>query len=79
MKLINQSIEILTMTPNIIQLIEQAGRTCYKSEAKITDDSAAKFVKGLIKSGHTSVLEHGNITVKIITNRGVSHELVRQY
>jgi len=71
MKLINQSFKIVTMTPDIVQLIEQAGRTCYKSEAKITDHSAIKFVKGLIKSGHNSVLEHGNVTVKIISNRSV--------
>lgn len=58
-------------------LIELAGRTCYKSEDKITKDSAAAFVKRIIKSGHHSVIEHVNITVRFITNRGVTHELVR--
>lgn len=61
----------------ILRKLERAGRTCYKSESKITDDSAAVFCCALIKSGHHSVLEHVNVTVRIITNRGVSHELVR--
>lgn len=77
MKIIEQSHEILAVTENITNLIETAGRTCYKSEDKITDDSADKFIKGIIKSGHESVIEHGNITVKFVTDRGVTHELVR--
>ena len=48
-----------------------------KSEDKITNDSAAKFVRGIIKSGHESVLEHGTISVKFICDRGVTHEIVR--
>ncbi len=59
------------------QLLELAGRTCYKSEAKITSESAWRFVRGLIENGHESVIEHFNITVKFICDRGVSHELVR--
>jgi len=61
----------------ILRKIEDAGRTCYKSEDKATDDSARKFVSGVIKAGHYSVIEHHNITVKIITDRGVTHEIVR--
>lgn len=61
----------------VLRKIETAGRTCYKSEDKITDDSAMKFVAGVIKAGHYSVIEHHNITVKIITDRGVTHEIVR--
>ncbi len=61
----------------ILRKIEAAGRTCYKSEDKATNDSAIKFVSGVIKSGHYSVIEHHNITVKIITDRGVTHEIVR--
>jgi thymidylate synthase (FAD) len=57
--------------------IELAGRTCYKSEDRITADSAAGFCAGLIRSGHESVLEHEKITVKFVCDRGVSHELVR--
>ena len=61
----------------ILQKLELIGRTCYKSEDKITEDSAAKFVAGLIKRGHEAMLEHASITVKFVTDRGISHEIVR--
>ena len=61
----------------LLRQIELAGRTCYKSEDKITDESAAKFVRGIIKSGHEAVIEHGAITVRFICDRGVTHEIVR--
>ena len=78
MKIINASTEILTpITGDEIQRIEYAGRTCYKSEDKITDDSAKKFVENLIKRGHEAMLEHSSLSVKFICDRGVSHELVR--
>ncbi len=77
MKLIKQSYEILDLSKNALQMLEQAGRTCYKSEDKITDDSAIRFVKTLISRGHHAMIEFGDITVRFITNRGVTHELVR--
>lgn len=78
MKIINASTEILTpITGDEIQRIEYAGRTCYKSEDKITDDSAKKFVGNLIKRGHEAMLEHSSLSIKFICDRGVSHELVR--
>ncbi len=61
----------------VLKHIEKAGRTCYKSEEKITDESARKFVKSIIKRGHESVIEHFSVTVRIICDRGVSHEIVR--
>lgn len=61
----------------VYKSIELAGRTAYKSEDKITADSAGKFIKGIRKRGHESVLEHFNITVRFITDRGVTHEIVR--
>lgn len=61
----------------LLQKIEQVGRTCYKSEDKIGIGSAEKFVSRLISSGHESVIEHGSITVRVICDRGVSHEIVR--
>lgn len=61
----------------ILKRIECAGRTCYKSEAKITPDSAREFVKRILSSGHESVIEHESVTVRIICDRGVSHEIVR--
>jgi thymidylate synthase (FAD) len=60
-----------------LQLIELAGRTCYKSEKLITSESAQKFVQTILKNGHESVIEHSAMTVKFICDRGVTHELVR--
>jgi len=61
----------------IVKLIERAGRVCYKSEDKITDDSAKVFVSKIKNMKHESVLEHYNITVHFVCNRGFTHELVR--
>lgn len=79
MKLIEQGFELIDVLDpmNMLQKIERAGRTCYKSEDKITQTSAEGFVQRILKSGHHSVIEHVNITVRFITNRGVTHELVR--
>jgi len=79
MRVISPSHEITYMPePGIVlQAIEAAGRTCYKSEDRITQDSAAGFVRRIVKSGHHSVLEHMSITVRFTCDRGVSHELVR--
>lgn len=75
MKLIEQSHNTLHIDD--LKRIEIAGRTCYKSEDKITADSADKFVRMLIKRGHSAMLEHGSASVHFTTNRGVTHELVR--
>ena len=75
MKLIEQSHETLHIDD--LNRVEIAGRTCYKSEDKITEDSADSFVRMLIKRRHEAMLEHGSATVRFVTNRGVSHELVR--
>lgn len=79
MKIIKPYTEIITPLDGdeILKHIELCGRVCYKSEAKITDDSARKFVAGIIERGHESVLEHYSITVRFVCDRGVSHELVR--
>lgn len=79
MRLIKASYEILSKIDreDILKGIEVAGRTCYKSEDKITEDSASKFVNMISDRGHMSVIEHKSITVKFICDRGVSHELVR--
>lgn len=61
----------------VLQKIEAAARTCYKSEGKIQEGSAAKMVASLIKSGHEAMLEHASVTVKFVVDRGISHELVR--
>ena len=79
MKIVKPSVEILTDIngEEILKHIERVGRVCYKSEDKITEDSAKRFVSMLIKNGHEAVIEHFNITVKFITDRGITHEIVR--
>jgi thymidylate synthase (FAD) len=83
MKIIEPSYEILTPISDggieELKRIERAARTCYKSEDKMTDDgeSAKKIVKMLVEHGHDAMLEHSSLTVRFITDRGVSHELVR--
>lgn len=64
MKLINQSHEIIN-EPDKLKLIEIAGRLCWKSEDKITDDSVGKFVRQLVRRGHLSVIEHAHIAFKV--------------
>lgn len=70
MKLIKQSFEILDQQcglEGIYKQIERAGRTCYKSEDKITEDSAKEFVDRMIKSGHGAMLEHGTVYLAMPT------------
>ena len=63
--------------PALLRRIEAAGRVCYKSEDRITEGSAERFIKMIVKSGHESVLEHEKITAKVVCDRGVTHEIVR--
>ena len=79
MKIIEPSIEIISKIngEEILKTLEQCGRVCYKSEDKITEDSAKKFIGNIIKSGHEAVIEHYSITVKFICDRAVTHEIVR--
>lgn len=79
MRIIQPSIEIIDAPSYdaMLKKIEQIGRVCYKSEDKITEDSAEQFVRGIIKRGHESVIEHCSISVKVICDRGVTHEIVR--
>ena len=83
MKVIKPSFEILTPISEggikELQMIERIGRVCYKSEDKISPDgvSAKKFVKMLIDRGHEAMIEHSQLSVLFVCDRGVSHELVR--
>ena len=77
MKIIDQSWQFENKPENVLEVLERAARTCYKSEDKIAGGSAEKLIAALIKNGHHSVLEHVNISVRIITDRAVTHELVR--
>lgn len=77
MKIIQQTWQWIQKPHSPLQIIESAGRTCYKSEDKITDSSAEKFAHMLVSRKHLSVIEHISASVRFITNRGVTHELVR--
>ena len=79
MKIIEPSVELAGEidSEKIMKHIEMAGRVCYKSESRISDKSAEKFIANIIKSGHESVIEHVSITFKIICDRGITHEIVR--
>ncbi|MBF0121702.1 MAG: FAD-dependent thymidylate synthase [Desulfobacterales bacterium] len=77
MRIVKQSWSWVNKPEFPLVVIETAGRTCYKSEDKITKDSAMEFVKRILTKGHESVIEHASASVRFITNRGVTHELVR--
>lgn len=79
MRVIKPSYEIIDKldAAEILKKIELCGRVCYKSEDKISEESAKKFVSNIIKRGHESVLEHFSFSVRFITDRGISHEIVR--
>ena len=86
MKMVAPSAELLAVTPQALLLVERAGRACYKSEGKMDCECgrcarcvtrASAFVSRLISRGHESVLEHAAATVHVVTDRGISHEIVR--
>ena len=82
MKIIKPSFEILSATTpdlviNQLKIIELAGRNCYKSEDRICEGSYDKMIGMLRMKKHLSVLEHGNMTVRMIGSRAFSHQLVR--
>ena len=79
MKIIDPHVELINSPSyaTALHTIEIAGRTCYRSEDKMTDDSAEAFIRRIIRRGHESVLEHVCVTVKFTCDRGVSHEIVR--
>ena len=61
----------------IMKMIEEAGRTCYKSEDRIKENSYVAFIERLVRRGHEAMLEHGYATAHFRIDRGISHELVR--
>lgn len=77
MKVVKQQVENLSCTPNALQLIEVAGRKCYQSKVSDWVNSSERFTKMIIERGHESVLEHASATFNVITDRGISHEIVR--
>lgn len=83
MKLINSKVEILEPTgytiDDVYKQIEIAGRTCYKSEDKITPTSAKEFVDRMIKSGHGAMLEHGTVYLRIPIQDGNAEKYKRNH
>lgn len=77
MRILRSGAEILCYTEGLEELIEAAGRVCWKSEERIAPGSAAKFIHMLKTKNHSSVLEHGSITVRFVLDRGIGNELVR--
>lgn len=82
MKLIKPNLEILEQQPGldgIYKQIELAGRICYKSEDKITEDSAKAFVDRMIASGHGAMLEHGTVYLKVKDTKTIDKYLINKY
>lgn len=77
MKIVKPSVTFLGAAFDSVKLIERAGRTAYKSEDQITDDSADAFVRKIREREHESVVEHAVASMLIVCDRGVSHEIVR--
>lgn len=78
MRLIKQGFEIIEQPSGLegmYKMIEMAGRTCYKSEDKITETSAKEFVDRMIKSGHGAMLEHGTVYLDMPNSAG-NYDLV---
>lgn len=80
MRVVEEQYEILTDIFNplaFLKAIEHAGRTCYKSYDKTTEDSCKAFCKMLISRNHEAVLEHASLSVKFTVDRAIANELVR--
>ena len=79
MKIIHPRVELINPPEykELLNIVETAGRVCYKSEDKIKEGSAEEFIRNVIKRGHEAVIEHGVLTAKFVCDRGVTHEIVR--
>jgi thymidylate synthase (FAD) len=79
MKVIDPSFSFMHLPDGefVLRHLELAARTCYKSEDKADAESARKLLSRIVRLGHDSVLEHISVTVRIVCDRGVTHELVR--
>jgi thymidylate synthase (FAD) len=76
MEIVKPSVELLSITPNALHLIEVCGRIAYQSEAD-KELGPKPFVRKILKLGHESVIEHAVATFRIVCDRGVTHEIVR--
>lgn len=76
MKIVPEQVTLEWITPDAEKVIEAAGRTCYKSSPR-GEGSEIHFIRMLIDRGHEAMLEHASASFRIITDRGISHEIVR--
>lgn len=79
MEIVNRQVKLVSTQDyaEVLRIIELCGRNCYHSEGAIKEGSAEKFIKGIIKADHTSVLEHCNLTFEIICDRAVMAQMTR--
>jgi thymidylate synthase (FAD) len=78
MKIVEPKVDFITATPNIGQVIELGARNCYKSEDKIGEGSDERLFNQIVKQHHhDSVVEHGSITIRIITDRAMLAQITR--
>jgi len=73
MRIVEPSVRLVHATPDPARIVEEMGRICYQSSGETGGD----FTRMLVKRGHESVLEHVSAGFRIVTDRGVTHELVR--
>mgnify|MGYP003307600584 CR=1 FL=1 len=71
------SVVVVNYTPNPVEHVSRIARTCYQSEQPDSYEEHEKLVRRLIDRGHTAMIEFASITFCIITDRGITHELVR--
>jgi thymidylate synthase (FAD) len=76
-EIVKPHVTIESSFEGIMPLLERAGRTCYRSEDKIGDGTADGFIRGIMRRGHESVIEHATVSVRIVCDRSCSHQLVR--
>lgn len=78
MKIVQPSVEFIAATPNIGQVIELGARNCYKSEDKIGEGSDERLFNQIVKQHHhDSVVEHGSVTIRVITDRSMLAQITR--
>ncbi|PKL39743.1 MAG: thymidylate synthase (FAD) [Spirochaetae bacterium HGW-Spirochaetae-1] len=78
MEINKPEVKLLAVTPNAEKLIEEAGRTCYLSLDRITENSSDNFIQAAIRRGHLSIIEHASATFRILgASRAFTHQLVR--
>ena len=77
MRIVQPSATLEWATPSPALAIERAARTCYRSEGRICDGSAATLIASLIRRGHEAMLEHASASIRFVTDRAIANELTR--